>query len=242
MDRVSLSRVGSLAAIAVLALAFGASPASARCKSHAGMLASKFGNTIWHTGSTLYGCEGQNAASFPQVKLGRWAPGSILRLDFSLVAWTLPGGSGSGRYDRINVTNIAIGSTWTSWLHNKRAVPAHASSPAHDARVQRLTANEFGVAWVTTAGDVVMALDDPARRPQPIGDLTSTLKPQGRLLLVGSWRRGSADDLARSAKLTFKQAQSACSGSDQYSLTVVPPGGSHRVGARWFDKLKTDCP
>jgi hypothetical protein len=238
-----MTRLAVLGA-ALLAFAAVTPPASATCKHHSGTLASSYGNRVWHTGSTLFGCEGQNADQFPQVKLGRWAPGTKVKLAYGFVAWTVPGGSGTGRYDRVNAMSIAIGSSWTSWLRNKRAVPAGTSSSAHDARVQSLVTRVAALAWITTMGDVVMGVQEPTKPPEPIGDLTTTLRAQKNLVLVGSWPKGSAADLAKSVKFIFQQGDSACSYvGDKYTLTVQPPGLADRAGARWFDRSPyLDCP
>jgi hypothetical protein len=75
------------------------------------------------------------------------------------------------RSERLHAANVDSASRW---LLERLLVPATAANPEREARVQTLKVRDQSIAWVTTAGDVVMATrfpeDDPsrpARRPAP---------------------------------------------------------------------------
>ncbi len=216
-------------AIAGPATALATSPG---CASHPHTLAAKNGGKVWRSGSSLFGCTTAYGPSFGHAprssKLGPWAPGTKVAFDGLTAVWTLPKPAG----DRVWADDLESGKRW---LTGTRIVPGSAGQHFSEGRVQRLLLTDQAAAWITTDGQAVLALHDPAgETPSPVGALAAPLSANKQLLLVGNYPDVGASFLAAGAKLEIVDGDGdECGGVDSYRLTVQPDPAGPRLGATW---------
>jgi hypothetical protein len=123
------------------------------------------------------------------------------------------------------------------WLLGTRLIPATSSTPAAEARVQRLFVFGESAGWVTQDGSVVLAVHSPQDAPAPFGTLPSTPTADHKLVLVGRWPSAGAASLAATVQLgAFEGDGDECGGSESYRLTVIPDAAAPttRIGISWF--------
>lgn len=145
------------------------------------------------------------------------------------VAWTVRRTVDTAKKDRIWAANIDSG---VRWLKGAPLIPRAGAPKAREERAQRVQLRDQGVAWVTQAGDVVVALRSPESIPQAID--AAALLHSGQYVLVGSWIALPARDLA--ATLTLKELSGdgdECGAVNPYELTVQPDAAAPALGVRW---------
>lgn len=228
-----------LAVVALAALGAHPAPATASpatgvakgdCPARKGTLAKDSISRIWHRGSSIYGCSTASGNEPQTFRLGPYTTGARVAFDGEYVAFTASRVRNGRRSDRVYAVNANDGSRW---LIGRRLVPATATAPRREARIQTLQVRDTSVAWVTRAGDVVMAMQEPDGDPSPIGALPGPLEVDRKLLLVGRFPATGAAALARSMRFTERYGYGdACSGTNPYKLTVRPDARP-RVGVHW---------
>ena len=231
-SRPSAALVPLLAALAVAPIP--AAPASAAssqdCAPTKGTIAKRALGRVWHRGASLYGCTTVYSHRPRAKRLGPFPAGvSYVAFDGVNVAWTVRRTVGYRRVDRIWVANIDSGQRW---LKGAPLVPRTESTPRREERAQLIALRDQGVAWVTQAGDVVLALRSPQDDPEPIG-AAGALKASGQYVLLGSWTTPSAGKLA--ATLSLKELPGdgdECGAVNPYELTVQPDAGQPPIGVR----------
>lgn len=215
-----------------------AEAAAKTCKPRAGTVYRDAKTRIFHERRSLFACTTLTASGRPKtVRMGPWAPGGRAVSDGSYVAWTTRAVENGARADRV----------WAGSVDGRRFLKAQAVVPpsgpnwARTGRVQRLLVTTYGVAWVTTTSDVVLAIGGlPMIDPQPIGVLPAVPQPSGRTLLVGSWPETPAATLARTAELRHDFGESDDCGGSMWHEVTVAPDGSGRVGVRWDGSAPID--
>jgi hypothetical protein len=228
----------ALAAAALLAAAAAPQAASAKaapaCPAKKGTLAHDSYGRVWHAGSSLYACTTVYGRAPRARRVGPYRPGIKVAWDGSHVVWSVPhqvGGKVVG--DRLYA---ADGQDGRRWLLGPRAIPASASGPAREARVQRVFGWGATAAWVTKDGAVVFALRSPEDDPVAVGTLPMAPTAAQHLTLVGAWPGANPTELGRTVKLDASGGDGdECGGSEDYRLTLVPDAASGaRVGVSWF--------
>jgi len=161
----------------------------------------------------------------------------MVAFDGARVAFTVPLVRDGVRSDRVYAGDVGDGSRW---LLGRVLVPASAAAPEREARVQRLAVLDQGVGWVTTTGEVVMAVQSPEGDPVPIGTVPGPLKADRTLLLIGRFPDAGAAALGRSMQLKEESSEGdECGGTTPYVLTVMPDPAAARIGARWFSNYQS---
>lgn len=244
---------GALTAIAPLAAgsaAASASAAPAACKKPAKVVASKYGNSLFRKGASLWACTAYYGDPPRTVRLGPWSAGfSRVSFDGSTALWTVAGPKIEGvPAARIWAADAPMGTAWMKGL--RPTLPGTAIDDADNA-VPALKAMGQAVAWVTGNGAVFMGVQDPnGGAPQPIGAGTSAatlptldgvaqgladpLTPRGHRLFVGRWSSPSPVALGKTIKLGAGQGDGdECGGASLWLLTVAPISGQPAVGAAW---------
>jgi hypothetical protein len=227
--------IGLVATATALATA-GASPAPAPaaksydCPATKGTIAKRALGRVWHRGTTLYGCTTVYGHRPKAKRLGPWTPTTRVAFDGVDVAWTVRRTVGYRRIDRIWAANVDSG---RRWMRGYVLVPRTPSSEPREERAQSIALRDRGVAWVTQAGDVALALESPQDEPEAIG-AAGALKPSGRYVLLGSFTTLSARALA--ATLALKELPGdgdECGAVNPYELTVQPDASQPPLGVRW---------
>ena len=230
--RPLVTTLGACAVLfAVLAPAGASARASGDCPAHAGTLATAPLGRVWHHAGSLYGCTTVYGVRPRTVRLGPWTAGTKVAFDGVGVAWTVRRTVGGQIADRAWAASTQTG---RRWLLGTPLVPASGTTPAREARIQRILLADAGVAWVTRASDLVLALHEPSDTPTAIGTLPGALQASRLLLLVGSWPAVPAEQLAASAVLKELPGDGdECGGANDYQLTVTPDPSAAAVGAVW---------
>ena len=200
-----------LAAAALLAVPAG--PPSARaptCPAKAGTLFHSSYGRAWHARGSLYSCTtvyGHKRV----VRLGPWKSGSKLAWEPTHAAWSVP----AARGDRIWAGSTENGKRW---LLGTRALGAA------EARVQRLFVYDSTAAWVTKAGAVVFALEQPQADPEAIGTLPSAPAARSHLAVAGTFDRRCRrpTSAARSGSTPPNEDGDECGGAADYRVTFAP--------------------
>jgi hypothetical protein len=217
-----LPLLAGLALLSLLALGAGsAGAATPKCPSKPGTLFHNSYGRAWHAKGSLYSCTtvyGHKRV----VRLGPWKTGGKLAWEATHAAWSVPGPKG----DRIYAGSTEDG---RRWLVGTRALGSA------EARVQRMFVYDTAAAWVTKAGAVMFALEQPQEAPEAIGAVTPTPLPGGKLVLVGTWSSPSPTDLGRTIKLDSGDGDGdECGGAADYRITLAPADPATRVGVSWF--------
>jgi hypothetical protein len=234
--RLHINALLTLVALAVTlaAAGLGAAPAPAAksydCPATKGMISKRALGRVWHRGATLYGCTTVYGHRPKTKRLGPWTPTTRVAFDGVDVAWTVRRTVNYRRVDRIWAANIDSG---RRWMQGYVLVPRTPTTEPREERVQSVELRDRGVAWITQAGDVVLALQSPQDEPEAIG-AAGALKPSGRYLLVGSFTSLTPRTLA--ATLALKELPGdgdECGAVNPYELTVQPDPSHPPVGVRW---------
>jgi hypothetical protein len=213
------------AATATLLAAVPAAPAVARapsCPAKAGTLFHSSYGRAWHASGSLWSCTtvyGHKRV----VRLGPWKSGSKLAWEPTHAAWSVPGARG----DRIWAGSTENG---RRWLLGTRALGSA------EARVQRLFVYDSTAAWVTKAGAVVFALEQPQAGPEAIGTLPSAPAARSHLAVAGTFTDLSPTDLGRTVRLdSANEDGDECGGAADYRVTFAPDPAAPttRVGITW---------
>ncbi|WP_027007117.1 hypothetical protein [Conexibacter woesei] len=211
-----------LAAAALLAVPAGASARAPTCPAKAGTLFHNSYGRAWHARGSLYSCTtvyGHKRV----VRLGPWKSGSKLAWEPTHAAWSVP----AARGDRIWAGSTENGKRW---LLGTRALGSS------EARVQRLFVYDSTAAWVTKAGAVVFALEQPQADPEAIGALPSAPAARSHLAVAGTFGALSPTDLGRTVRLdSANEDGDECGGAADYRVTFAPDPAapSTRVGITW---------
>jgi len=216
-----------LAAAALLLPAAAQAKAGPTCPAKAGTLFHDSYGRAWHAKGSLYSCTtvyGHKRV----VRLGPWRSGAKLAWTATHAAWSVP----LIRAGKVVGDRLYAGSTEDGrrWLVGTRALGAA------EARVQRVFAWDATAAWVTTAGAVVFALQDPQDAPTAIGTLPSAPTARSHLTVVGTWATPSATELGRTIKIdSVNEDGDECGGAADYRLTLAPDATAPatRVGVSW---------
>lgn len=216
------------------------------------------GSVVWERGGSLFGCVAGYANpqlggvensdpgyDHPHTKarrLGPWSRGSRIVFDGVEATWAYRTTSRAGEpVDRMYAIDVREGK---AWLRGARP-----SFDLGDRVVDRLALGMNFAAWITTRGTVMAGAEggfgaDDAQ-PDPFDlelvgagapGLAPTLNPQGNRLLIGQFPNLDAAGratfrLKRLSDLDMENEQ--CIGSYRWETTVVPPGGTARVGGVW---------
>jgi len=223
-----------LAALALALLLVAPHPAQAKaarhCPAKKGTLAHDSFGRVWHQGHSLYACTTVYARPPRTRRLGPWAGGTKVAWDGSSAAWSVPLTRDGVRSDRGWVASAEDGKRW---LLGTRLIPATASTPAAEARVQRLLVFGESAGWVTQDGSVVLAVHAPEDAPAAFGTLPAPPQADHKLVLVGRWPSTTAAALAATVQLGAVDGDGdECGGSESYRLTVAPD--ATRVGVSWL--------
>jgi hypothetical protein len=219
------ARCALLATVAAALLAAVPAAASAKapaCPAKAGTLFHSSYGRAWHASGSLYSCTtvyGHRRV----VRLGPWKSGSKLAWEPTHAVWSVTGARG----DRIWAGSTENG---RRWLLGTRALGAA------EARVQRLFVYDSTAAWVTKAGAVVFALEQPQADPEAIGTLPSAPAARSHLAVAGTFAALSPTDLGRTVKLdSTGEDGDECGGAADYRVTFAPDPAapSTRVGITW---------
>ncbi len=229
-----------LAVTALVALGACSAPASAStaataakgdCPARKGTLAKNSIGRIWHRRGSIYGCTTVYGEPANRRRLGPYTTGAKVAFDGANVAFTVSRVRDGKRVDRVFAANVDDG---RRWLVGRKAVPAAAAEPEHEARIQKLSLRDQSVAWITRTGDVVMAMREPASEPTPIGAPPGPLTVVRNLLLVGRFPGTGATALARSMRYKELPGEGdECGGGNPYTLTVRPDASGRPVGVEW---------
>jgi hypothetical protein len=216
----------TLLAAAVAALvAVPAGTASAKaptCPAKAGTVFHNSYGRAWHAKGSLYSCTtvyGHKRV----VRLGPWKSGSKLAWEPTHAVWSVP----AARGDRIWAGSTENG---RRWLLGTRALGSA------EARVQRLFVYDSTAAWVTKAGAVVFALEQPQADPEAIGTLPSPPAARSHLAVAGTFTALSPTDLGRTVDLdAVNEDGDECGGAADYRVTFAPDPAapSTRIGITW---------
>lgn len=233
-------RLAAAAALLAFAAAGAFTPAPAdaatakKCKPRAGTVYRDAKTRVFHQRRTLFACTTLTASGRPKTsRMGPWTPGGRAVSDGSYVAWTTKTPLG----DRVWAGSV----DGRRFLSGARAVPGSGPAPAREARVQRLLVTTYGAAWVTTTGDVALAIGGlPTFDPQPIGGLPAVPQPSGQTLLVGSWPGTPAAALGATAQLRYDFGETDDCGGSMWHEVTVAPGGPARAGVRWDGSAPID--
>jgi hypothetical protein len=224
-----------LAGLALLLAVPHAAQAKAKsCPAKPGTLAHNSYGRVWHAGHSLYACTTVYGRAPKTRRLGPYGTGTKVAWDGSSAAWTVALTRDGVRSDRAWVASAEDGKRW---LLGTRLIPATTTTPAAEARVQRLFVFGESAGWVTTDGSVVLAVHSPEDAPAPFGPLPTTPTADHKLVLVGRWPTANAPTLAASVQLgAFDGDGDECGGSESYRLTVVPDATTPdlRAGVSWF--------
>jgi len=206
------------------------------CPARKGTLAKNGIGRVWHQGASIYGCTTANGHAPRIRRMGPYKPGTIVAFDGVDVAFAVPLVRDGVRSDRVYAASLDDGDRW---LLGRLLVPKSATGPEREARVQRLALVESGrgrsATWVTTTGEVVLAVRSPDGKPDPIGALPGPLTEDRTLVLVGRFPDAGAPALAQSMQVKQGQYEGdECGGSIPQVLTVKPDPSAGRIGASWF--------
>jgi hypothetical protein len=212
------------ATVAALALlpAGSAAAKAPTCPAKAGTLFHSSYGRAWHTRGSLYSCTTVYAHK-RVVRLGPWKSGGKLVWQPTHAVWTVPAAGG----DRVWAGSTEDG---RRWLLGTRALGSA------EARVQRLFAYDTAAAWVTKAGAVVFALEQPQNDPQAIGTLPAPPAARSHLVNVGTFTAQSPTELGRTIVLDSQEEDGdECGGAATYRITLVPDPAAPetRVGVAW---------
>jgi hypothetical protein len=201
------------------------------CPRHTGQIAKTPIASVWHKGFALYGCSTEFDHRPTAKRMGPWDPRSIVVMDGGTqVAWTMPQTIYGVRSDRVFAGDTDSGKRW---LSGTRLIPQGAGQPFKEARIARLIAVDQSAAWITTTGDVVLALNQPNGPATAVGSPPAPLVPVKQLLLVGSFQTVNLFSLTASATLTEGDGDGdECGGANPYTLSVTPAGMA-TLGATW---------
>jgi hypothetical protein len=216
----------ALAALAAAAPG-GAMARSHTCRHHHGTLAANSYGNVWHDSKSLLACTTVYDHRPGARRLGPWKPGTKVAWDGVNAVWTVRHAAG----DRMWAANADNGKRW---LSGTKLVPGAPGEPFTDGRAQQVFLKDQSAAWVTTAGQVVMAMHEPSQDPTAIGTLPAPLSAVKQLLLVGSYPASSAATIA--SNLTVEELDGdgdECGGENPYRLTYSADGSATRVGALW---------
>lgn len=219
------ARPALLAAAVAALVAVPAGTASAKaptCPAKAGTVFHSSYGRAWHAGGSLYSCTTVYAKK-RVVRLGPWKPGSKLAWEPTHAVWSVP----AARGDRIWAGSTENG---RRWLLGTRALGAS------EARVQRLFVYDSTAAWVTKAGAVVFALEQPQADPEAIGTLPSAPAARSHLAVAGTFTALSPTDLGRTVRLdSANEDGDECGGAADYRVTFAPDPAAPatRVGITW---------
>jgi hypothetical protein len=207
----------ALAALAAAAPS-GAMARSHTCRHHHGTLAANSYGNVWHDSTSLLACTTVYDHPPRARRLGPWAPGTKLAWDGVNALWTVRHTSGGVTSDRMWAASADSGKRW---LSGTKLVPGAPGAPFTDGQAQRILLRDQGAAWITKAGQVVMALHDPADDPTPIGTLVSSpLTAVKQLLLVGTYPASFVNAIAGTMKLDELDGDGdECGGVNPYRLT-----------------------
>ncbi len=220
----------ALAALAV-AVPSGAMARSHHCPKHHGQLAvNSFGN-VWHDSKSLLGCTTVYDHPPRARRLGPWTPGTKVAWDGVNALWTVRHSSAGVTTDRMWAANADNGKRW---LSGTKLVPGAPGAPFTDGQAQHIMLADQSAAWLTKAGQVVMALHEPADTPTPIGTLVSSpLVAVKQLLLVGTYPTSLVAGIASTMKLEELDGDGdECGGENPYRLTFNGDVGV-LSGAEW---------
>jgi hypothetical protein len=193
-----------------------------RCPAKAGTLFHSSYGRAWQTRGSLYSCTtvyGHKRV----VRLGPWKAGGKLAWEPTHAVWSVP----AARGDRIWAGSTENG---RRWLLGTRALGAA------EARVQRLFVYDSTAAWVTKAGAVVFALEQPQAGPEAIGTLPSAPAARSHLAVAGTFTALSPTDLGRTVRLDSANGDGdECGGAADYRVTFAPDpaAAATRVGITW---------
>jgi hypothetical protein len=212
------------AAVSALALlpAASASAKAPACPAKAGTLFHSSYGRAWHTRGGLYSCTtvyGHKRV----VRLGPWKSGGKLAWEPTHAVWSAPAAAG----DRIWAGSTENGKRW---LLGTRALGAA------EARVQRVFAYDATAAWVTKAGAVVFALEQPQSDPEAIGTLPAAPAARAHLAVAGTFTALTPTELGRTVKLDAQNEDGdECGGAADYRVTFAPDptAPATRVGITW---------
>lgn len=208
----------------------GAMARSHICHRHHGHLAGDFFGNVWHDSHSVLACTTVYDHPPRARRLGPWTPGTKVAWDGVNALWTVRHTSGGVTTDRMWAANSDNGK---HWLSGTKLVPGAAGAPFTDGRAQRIFLKDQSAAWVTQAGQVVMAMHDPADTPTAIGTLPAPLTAVKQLLLVGTYPASAVPGIASSLRIKELDGDGdECGGENPYQLTYSVNGGS-RVGALW---------
>jgi hypothetical protein len=221
-----------LATLALLVAAPQAAQANS-CPAKKGTLAHDRLGRVWHSGHSLYACTTGYGRAPRARRLGPWDSGTKVAWDGSSAAWSVPLTRNGVRSDRGWVASAEDGKRW---LLGTRLIPATTSTPAAEARVQRLFVFGESAGWVTQDGGVVLAVHSPQDAPAPFGTLPTAPTADHKLVLVGRWPSTNAAALAATVQLgAFDGDGDECGGSERYRLTLAPDASTTtRAGVSWF--------
>lgn len=224
-------RLRLLAALVLLLAAPHAAQAAAKsCPAKPGTLAHNSFGRVWHAGHSLYACTTVYGRAPRTRRLGPYATGTKVAWDGSSAAWSVPLTRNGVRSDRAWVASAQDGKRW---LLGTRLLPATATTPAAEARVESIRVYGESAAWVTEEGSVVLAVHSPEDAPAPIGTLPTAPTADHKLVLAGRWTSMSANALSGTIALDAVDGDGdECGGSERYRLTVMPDG--ERIGVSWF--------
>ena len=228
--RTAIATLAALCALAVAAPG-GAIARSHHCPAHHGQLAVNSLGNVWHHGLSLYACTTVYDHPPRARRLGPWTPGTRVALDGDTVLWTVRRVDAGVVSDRMWAANA---DSAKHWLSGTRIVPNGPGAPFTDGRVRRILVTDQSAAWITQAGEVVMAMNEPAETPAAIGTLPAPLVAVKQLLLVGRYPASSVAGIAASMKLDELDGDGdECGGENPYRLTFQTTAGEPRVGAQW---------
>lgn len=164
MSRLSKSVVLALAVGLIAgAVAPVAQAATKKCPKHNGELVRSAGGVVWTGAGNLYVCTAYYGDPAVSKKIGPWSKGSKLAFDGSTVVWSLRKTVDGVKSDTIYAADGPYG----TWLKGVR--PTTGPTTNLDNVVSRMQAYGETVAWVTTKGTVMMAVETPADDPAAFG-------------------------------------------------------------------------
>jgi hypothetical protein len=227
--RASLPAAAATLAVAALAPAV-ADAATPTCAAKPHTVVHNSYGRAWVSGMGLYACTtvyGEKRT----VRVGPWrgSTGKV-RFDGVTVLWTVPLVRDGRRSDRVWAASAQSG---RHWLAGTRLVFATGGQPAREGRVRKLILRDHAAAWITTAGDAVLALDDPQDAPTARGALPTAPVANHQVVLLGTWP-GQSATLATTAALDEGDGDGdECGGVNPYTFTVQPAGATASLGVQW---------